>query len=72
MEQTLTLTEAELNIVRYSLEQEHDRLAKELFAATERWIVADKQGLPETFAFACHRESLARRIQRVKDVLEKI
>ena len=73
MEQVLTLTEREMNLVRYSLEQEHDRLAKELITETERSIAADEKEFPdEAFSLACHRESLTRRILQITELLKKI
>ena len=75
MEQTLTLTEREVNLVRYSLEQEHDRLAKELLTATERSILVDEKSFPEetsASALTSHRESLARRIHQISELLKRI
>ena len=73
VEQTLTLTEREMNLVRYSLNQEHDRLAKELLTETERSILIDEKEFPdEAFSLACHRESLVRRIHQISELLKKI
>lgn len=75
MEQTVTLTEREVNLIRYSLEQEHDRLAKELLTEIERLISADEKSLTEeapALALKSHRESLARRVYQVSELLKKI
>lgn len=73
MEQTLTLTEREMNLVRYSLNQEHDRLAKALITETDRSIVAGEEGFSEEVsALISHRESLVRRLHQISELLKKI
>lgn len=73
MEQILTLTEREINLIRYALEKEHDRLAKELITETERSVAVGEEGFSEeASALISHRESLARRIHQISKLLKKI
>lgn len=73
MEQTLTLTEREVNLVRYALEKEHDYLAKELLTATERWCAASENGFYGTTAeLKTGMEETTRRINEVSELMKKI
>lgn len=72
-EQVLNLTEREMNIVRYSLEQERDRLAKELITATNLWGAASEKGLSKGASrFRADMESARRKINEVSELLKKI
>lgn len=73
VEQTLTLTEREVDVVRYSLEQERDRLAKELITATNLLGAASEKGLSKGVSrFRADMESARRRINEVSELLKKI